>query len=499
MFCSTFSLMGLLGAFYIIVATISVAWQLRLAAPQKLPEYLHNSAVLIVLLAFGTGLGGALRFLGSMNTAFWGTYWAYETQRTNECFVSAYLMQFSLWMEMGASLFMAVCYYQLSGPGSASSISARACWSYVAATVLSSIFMSIVPVYVGSGDNRTGAEIPGAYDNLTVWCWIEEPIHQWSLYYGWCLAFAIVMIVLLGMACYRDSRLHGLRRRRHGAGAGAAGKLPAFPHQRIRCRLLTFIIVWMVVRITGWAQALDSLYGVDGGGAELHSLLLLHASVGSMMGGVDAIVYSVTSSGMRHFFTSLQFRMEQTRLLSSRLKPGRMDVGMGHTSRISAGRGDLNGTEGTRMREQSMPGNLRARELSMARTNPLQRGHDSIDSARSDDDAYPVVDGLPRQEIAPANFTRGDHENADTMRATSPIGIGHEGMPVSGTGEVRGSMVMSVDEGMRGSAAHSVPSTSAHPMLSLRESSHSENLSASAAHGEAKSLQASLLHVCRYS
>ena len=179
MWCSTFSLMGLLGAFYVIVATGSVTWQLRLAAPKKMPEYLHNSAVLIVVLAFGTGLGAAIRFLGSMNTAFWGTHWAYEQDRLNECFVSAYLLQFSLWLEMGASIFMAVCYYQLSGQGTA--ISAKACWAYVATIFAVSIAMAVIPAYVGVDDNASGLMIQGAYENLTVWCWMEDPIHQWSM------------------------------------------------------------------------------------------------------------------------------------------------------------------------------------------------------------------------------------------------------------------------------------------------------------------------------
>ena len=91
--CSTFSLMGLVGAFYIIVATASVAWQLRVGAPQKLSPYLHDSAGLIVVLALGTGLGSVVRFMGAMNTAFWGTFWASSLDRETECFVSAHIMQ----------------------------------------------------------------------------------------------------------------------------------------------------------------------------------------------------------------------------------------------------------------------------------------------------------------------------------------------------------------------------------------------------------------------
>ena len=64
-----------------------------------------------------------------------------------------------------------------------------------------------------------------------------------------------------------------------------------------------------------------------------HTLLLLHATVGSMMGAVDAVVYAVTSSGMRHFFTSLQFRLEQSRVMSSRLKGAGHGGNHGHGHR----------------------------------------------------------------------------------------------------------------------------------------------------------------------
>ena len=57
------------------------------------------------------------------------------------------------------------------------------------------------------------------------------------------------MLALLGVACYRDATT----RRRLAAKITVA-------HHRIRCRMLTLIIVWMLVRITGFMQSADNLY-----------------------------------------------------------------------------------------------------------------------------------------------------------------------------------------------------------------------------------------------
>ena len=63
------------------------------------------------------------------------------------------------------------------------------------------------------------------------------------------------------------------------------------------------------------------------------------SSAGSMMGAADALIYLATSSGMKHFFTSVQFRIGQNRMLSQRLKAKSITNGTGKGIGIGIGIG----------------------------------------------------------------------------------------------------------------------------------------------------------------